>query len=160
MSKLNAGLYIAQGSSTNILILLGGKSPMLEFLGGIDLNHFKATGKVRELTKTSLEIVDILDYPEKYSFELPSVTDAVNNVIGIGTTEFQSCSISKEELLECVAHYKELIPLYDDKSVRSKMLIWLFETKGIAINNGNYLLVNKILPLVRLSHEELRKISE
>ena len=80
---LKAGMWIAQGPETNVLLLLSGVEPLLEVVGAIDLNYFKQNGKAKDLTKDSPEVVDIMMYPEKYTFALPSITEVVDNV-GIG----------------------------------------------------------------------------
>ena len=38
--ELKAGMWIAQGSETNILILLSGKAPVLKVRGAIDLTRY------------------------------------------------------------------------------------------------------------------------
>ena len=42
---LKAGMWIAQGPETNVLLLLSGVEPLLEVVGAIDLNYwFSARG--------------------------------------------------------------------------------------------------------------------
>ena len=77
--KLKAGMWIAQGPQTNVLLLLHGESPMLKVGGAIDLNEFKRTGKAKQLEEGSAEVQDILMFPDKYTFEPPCITDAIDN---------------------------------------------------------------------------------
>lgn len=77
------GLYIAQGPKTNVLIRVVGEYPLLSILGGVSLNELYATGKAKTLTDKSPEIQDILVNPRKYTFELPTVTEAVTNEKGL-----------------------------------------------------------------------------
>lgn len=59
---LKAGMWIAQGPETNVLLLLSELEPLLEVVGAIDLNYFKQNGKAKDLTKDSPEVVDIMMY--------------------------------------------------------------------------------------------------
>ena len=52
---LKAGMWIAQGPETNVLLLLSGVEPLLEVVGAIDLNYFKQNGKLKILLKTVLK---------------------------------------------------------------------------------------------------------
>ena len=112
---LKAGMWIAQGPETNVLLLLSGVEPLLEVVGAIDLNYFKQNGKAKDLTKDSPEVVDIMMYPEKYTFALPSITEVVDNV-GIGdlqTLEGLGEDSRKDKIIEeGIAYYKSTLPLY------------------------------------------------
>ena len=101
-SNLQAGMWIAQGPEMDILVTLVGEPPLLEFVCGLDLNAFKR-GKIKTLSKESIEIQDILMYPDKYVFETPNFSDAINNENGLGKTTFESipsCPKKEAEILD------------------------------------------------------------
>ena len=101
-SNLRAGMWIAQGPEMDILVTLTGEAPLLEFVCGLDLNSFKR-GVMKTLSKESREIQDMLMYPDKYIFEAPNVSAAINNENGLGKTTFESiplCPEKEEEILD------------------------------------------------------------
>lgn len=123
--ELKAGMWIAQGPQTNILLRLGGKAPMLEVMGAIDLNYFFETGHAKELTNDSAAVIDILSYPENYSFFPPAITDAIMNTDGIGSYKFESYDASPEEKKKVIEMYKALLPLYGMDRAKAKLRIYI-----------------------------------
>ena len=123
--ELKAGMWIAQGSQTNVLLRLGGKAPMLEVIGAIDLNHFFETGKAKELTNESPAVIDILSYPENYSFFPPAISDAILNTDGIGSHKFESYDATLEEKKKAVEYYKGALPLYGPDRAKAKLRIYI-----------------------------------
>lgn len=123
--ELKAGMWIAQGPQTNVLLRLGGKAPMLEVMGAIDLNHFFETGKAKELTNDSAAVVDILSYPENYSFFPPAITDAIMNTDGIGSYKFESYNATPEEKKKVIEMYKALLPLYGMDRAKAKLRVYI-----------------------------------
>lgn len=123
--ELKAGMWIAQGPQTNVLLRLGGKAPMLEVLGAIDLNHFFETGKAKELTNDSSAVVDILNYPENYSFFPPAITDAIMNTDGIGSHKFESYNATPEEKKKVIEMYKAYLPLYGVDRAKAKLRVYI-----------------------------------
>lgn len=123
--ELKAGMWIAQGPETNILLRLGGKSPMLEVIGAIDLNYFFRTGKAKELTNESPEVIDILSYPENYSFFPPSITEAIQNIEGIGSHKFESYNATPEEKRKVIQMYKDYLPLYGIDKAKAKLRLYI-----------------------------------
>lgn len=123
--ELKAGMWIAQGPQTNVLLRLGGKAPMLEVLGAIDLNYFFETGKAKELTNESSAVIDILNYPENYSFFPPSISDAILNTDGLGSHKFESYDATPEEKKKVIEMYKALLPLYGTDRAKAKLRIFI-----------------------------------
>lgn len=123
--ELKAGMWIAQGPQTNVLLRLGGKAPMLEVMGAIDLNHFFETGKAKELTNDSAAVIDILSYPENYSFFPPAITDAIMNTDGIGSYKFESYNATPEEKKKVIEMYKALLPLYGMDRAKAKLRVYI-----------------------------------
>ena len=58
-----AGLYIANGKKTSILIRVTGEYPMLNIVSGVLLNDMQRDGTITKLDSSSLEIQDILSNP-------------------------------------------------------------------------------------------------
>jgi len=138
MSKeLQAGMWIAQGPEMDILVVLQGKAPMLEFVSGLDLNSFKR-GKVKILSKESREIQEILMYPEKYIFEYPSVSQAIDNIDGLGKTTFQSVPVDTER-------DKDVMDYYLNKAIPTKRMRYTNEKEVIstAVNMTAIYIKNK-----------------
>ena len=147
--ELKEGIYIAQGPETNILIRLAGKSPLLTVIGAIDLNQFYQTGKVENLSKDSIEVLDIMSCPEKYRFEVPSITSAIENIKGIDKETGRTLNdIKDEEESEFLNKYQELIRLYGDcDTANTRMILYLKREKNISISQGRFVIekLKKIL---------------
>lgn len=142
MKELKEGIYIAQGPETNILIRLAGKSPLLTVVGAIDLNQFYQTGKVTNLSKDSIEVLDIMSCPEKYRFEVPSITSAIENIKGIDKETGRTLNdIKDEEESEFLNKYQELIRLYGDcDTANTRMILYLKREKNISISQGRFVI--------------------
>lgn len=140
--ELKEGIYIAQGPETNILIRLAGKSPLLTVIGAIDLNQFYQTGKVENLSKDSIEVLDIMSCPEKYRFEVPSITSAIENIKGIDRETGRTLNdIKDEEESEFLNKYQELIRLYGDcDTANTRMILYLKREKNISISQGRFVI--------------------
>lgn len=140
--ELKEGIYIAQGPETNILIRLAGKSPLLTVIGAIDLNQFYQTGKVENLSKDSIEVLDIMSCPEKYRFEVPSITTAIENIKGIDKETGRTLNdIKDEEESEFLNKYQELIRLYGDcDTANTRMILYLKREKNISISQGRFVI--------------------
>ena len=138
---LKAGMWIAQGPETNVLLLLSGVEPLLEVVGAIDLNYFKQNGKAKDLTKDSPEVVDIMMYPEKYTFALPSITEVVDNV-GIGdlqTLEGLGEDSRKGKIIEeGIAYYKSTLPLYGIEQAKVRTRLHLKKKYSLKMSQANY----------------------
>lgn len=138
---LKAGMWIAQGPETNVLLLLSGVEPLLEVVGAIDLNYFKQNGKAKDLTKDSPEVVDIMMYPEKYTFALPSITEVVDNV-GIGdlqTLEGLGEDFRKDKIIEeGIAYYKSTLPLYGIEQAKVRTRLHLKKKYSLKMSQANY----------------------
>ena len=150
--ELKEGVYIAQGPETNILIRLVGKAPMLEVIGAIDLNKFYQTGKVVNLEKNSIEVLDVISCPEKYRFELPSVTSVVETKTGIDRESGRKVTdIEDSEISEFTDKYQSLIKLYGNcDTAENRMILWLKKEKNISISQGRFV-IDKIKALINRS---------
>lgn len=150
--ELKEGVYIAQGPETNILIRLVGKAPMLEVIGAIDLNKFYQTGKVVNLEKNSIEVLDVISCPEKYRFELPSVTSVVETKTGIDRESGRKVTdIEDSEISEFTNKYQSLIKLYGNcDTAENRMILWLKKEKNISISQGRFV-IDKIKALINRS---------
>ena len=146
--ELKAGMWIAQGSETNILIRVAGASPMLEIIGAMDLNSFYRTGEIKQLEKDSIEVIDIQSCPEKYRFEKPTITDAIKSA-GIDTTSGKKLDeIKDEELKLFLNKYQELISLYHNtQNAETRFIVWLKQNHGYAISQGKFV-ISKIKKLL------------
>lgn len=109
-----AGLYIANGKNTSVLIRVGGEAPMLDIISGILLNDMERDGTITKLTKENVEIQDILMNPKNYIFEYPSVSEAVKIESGLETTTRSRLEYTDSDFSEWVDKYKELRISYPD----------------------------------------------
>lgn len=138
---LKAGMWIAQGPETNVLLLLSGVEPLLEVIGAIDLNYFKQNGKAKDLTKDSPEVVDIMMYPEKYTFALPSITEVIDGV-GIGdlqTLEGIGEDSRKDKIIEeGISYYRTALPLYGIEQAKVRTRLHLKKKYNLKMSQANY----------------------
>lgn len=146
--ELKAGMWIAKGPEINVLLRLCGKAPMLEVKGAIDLNHFYATGKARELDVNSNEITDIMNYPENYTFDPPSITDVIANIEGIGKCTFESYNATPEETKKCIEYYKSILPFNGLDSSRAKLRIFIKRELSLTMGQAA-LFSNEILKKIQ-----------
>lgn len=110
----HAGLYIANGSRTSILIRVTGEYPMLDIISGVLLNDMEKDGTITALTKDSVEIQDILSNPSKYVFDLPAISEAVNNAQGLGKSENKRIEYRDEDFNRWTEDYKRLHKMYPE----------------------------------------------
>lgn len=150
--ELKEGVYIAQGQEINVLIRLVGKAPMLEVIGAIDLNKFYQTGKVVNLAKDSIEVLDIMSCPEKYQFELPAISSVVKTKTGIDRESGRKITdVEDSEITEFINKYQSLIKLYGNcDTAENRMILWLKKDKNISISQGRFV-IDKIKALINRS---------
>lgn len=129
--KLKAGMWIAQGPQTNILLLLQGESPMLKVIGAIDLNVFNATGKAKQLDESTAEVQDILMYPDKYTFEPPCTTDAIDSKGFESKFETVTDLKDKDEMIADGILYFQTAFASSTTERKSKTCLYLFRKYGI-----------------------------
>lgn len=146
--ELKAGLWIAQGQATNILLNLKGKAPLLEVKGAIDLNHFEKTGETRLLNKDSDEVIDILSYPENYQFFAPAITDAIYNSNGLGSKRFEKPEreLTPEETYKATEQYRSYVLIHGMDSAKVRLRTYLRNefklTMGQAVVISNSIIRN------------------
>lgn len=146
--ELKAGLWIAQGQATNILLNLKGKAPLLEVKGAIDLNHFEKTGETRLLNKDSDEVVDILSYPENYQFFTPAISDAIYNSFGLGSKRFEKLEreLTPEESYKAIEQYRSYLLIYGIDGAKVRLRTYLRNefklTMGQAVIASNAIIKN------------------
>lgn len=141
-ANLTAGMFIARGPELNVLIRLIGKEPMLEVKSAIDLNKFYNEGKVVELERNSIEVIDIMQYPEKYDFEKPSITATISNEKGIDCDiDRDEDTITEEFLDSCVDKLKSFINLtMNTEQADNRLVIWLKREHAYSITQGRAIL--------------------
>lgn len=148
--ELSAGVFIAQGPEMNILIRLTGKSPMLSIISAIDLNSFFKEGKVISLDIQSMEIQDILMYPEKYKFETLNTSSTVDNESGYddGINRDEN-SITEDFIRMCIPKYRQMIQLTNNiDEAKVKMKIWLKREHDFSISQGEAF-INKLITYMK-----------
>lgn len=129
--KLKAGMWIAQGPQTNILLLLHGEAPMLKVGGAIDLAAFKSTGKAKQLDESSVEVQDILMYPDKYTFEPPCVTSSIDSEGFSSKFETVADLKDKDEMISAGIEYVKTGMFLSTAERKSKTCLYLFRKFGI-----------------------------
>lgn len=149
--ELIAGVWIAQGPEINVLVHLTGKSPMLRVIGAIDLNAFYSNGEVRPLQKDSIEIQDILMYPEKYQFETINTSSTVENTLGYNCdSDRDEETITEEFINSAVAKYRQFLKITGDvNETKTKVKIWLKREHQFSVSQAEYFVLNKILPRMK-----------
>lgn len=100
-----AGLYIANGKKTSILIRVTGEYPMLNIVSGVLLNDMQRNGTITKLDSSSLEIQDILSNPKSYVFDYPAVGDAINNEEGLEASTSKQIEYSENVFSNWVEIY-------------------------------------------------------
>lgn len=150
---LTAGMWIARGPEVNVLLRLVGSAPLLEVKAAIDLNKFYNDGEVVALKKNSIEVIDIMSYPEKYDFESPSTTATILNEKGIDNDlPRDEESITEEFINQCIDKYKAFIKLtMSQDQAEIKLILWLKREHGYSITQGRAILKNvkeKLTPKV------------
>ena len=126
------GLYIANGKETSVLIKVVGKAPMLDIACGVLLNDMQTKNKVTILSKDSLEIQDILNNPKSYVYDLPSVSEAVNNKYGLEREHMKYAEYTETKLLKWVEKYKKLQMAYPDEYVNKMIVVLVHENFSVS----------------------------
>lgn len=109
-----AGLYIAQGATTNVLIRVVGTAPMLNIVSGVLLNKMVSpSGEVVVLGPNDPEIQDIICNPNDYIYELPSISESIEKS-GFEKEVNKNVEYSDKQFNEWVSTYKEYLSLYKD----------------------------------------------
>lgn len=109
-----AGLYIANGKNTSVLIRVGGEAPMLDIISGILLNDMERDGTITTLNKDSVEVQDILMNPKNYIFEHPSVSEAVKMETGLDGATKARPEYTENDFGQWIEKYKELRTSYPE----------------------------------------------
>ena len=132
-----AGLYIANGKNTSVLIKVAGEAPMLEIISGVVLNDMERDGTVTVLGKDDLIIQDILTNPKKYVFDYPAVS---NDITGIpfGRSKEEMKDIEDIEFEKWLDKYQEFKALYPD-NYKVKLQISLIN-EGFTINQADLII--------------------
>ena len=121
-----AGLYIAQGATTNVLIRVVGTAPMLNIVSGVLLNKMASpSGEVVVLGPNDPEIQDIICNPNDYIYELPSISESIEKS-GFEKEVNKNVEYSDKQFNEWVSTYKEYLSLYKD-NWESKFTIYLLK---------------------------------
>lgn len=110
-----AGLYIANGRNTSILIKVTGEAPLLDIVSGVLLNDMERDGTVTVLDKDSYMIQDIIMNPKNYLFDLPAVSEAVKKEPK--EERGKTTDISTDELDDYIEEYSNLRNMYPDKYI-------------------------------------------
>lgn len=133
------GVYIAQGSKTNVLIRVVGVSPMFSITSGVLLNDLVSKGVVTALSKDDIEIQDILAHPYDYNFCEASISDSINNSNGFEKTERSRIEYTSGEFQNIVDLYKEYLTLYREQA-ENRLLVELIRTKKWSMSQSQAVL--------------------
>lgn len=138
-----AGLYIANGKNTSVLIKVAGEAPLLEIISGVLLNDMEKDGTITPLGKDSIIIQDIVMNPKNYIFELPSVSEAVSK------QPFEDSEVDESDVdLEAmVDKYLDLRAMYPDKYI-IKMQVYIIG-KGYSKTQADRI-INKVKSRIRM----------
>lgn len=138
-----AGLYIANGKNTSVLIKVAGEAPLLEIISGVLLNDMEKDGTITPLGKDSIIIQDIVMNPKNYIFELPSVSEAVSK------QPFEDSEIDESDvdLEEMVDKYLDLRAMYPEKYI-IKMQVYIIG-KGYSKTQADRI-INKVKSRIRM----------
>lgn len=138
-----AGLYIANGKNTSVLIKVAGEAPLLEIISGVLLNDMEKDGTITPLGKDSIIIQDIVMNPKNYIFELPSVSEAVTK------QPFEDSEVDESDvdLEEMVDKYLDLRNMYPEKYI-IKMQVYIIG-KGYSKTQADRI-INKVKSRIRM----------
>lgn len=138
-----AGLYIANGKNTSVLIKVAGEAPLLEIISGVLLNDMERDGTITPLNKDSIIIQDIVMNPKNYIFELPSVSEAVSK------QPFEDSEVDESDvdLEEMVDKYLDLRAMYPEKYI-IKMQVYIIG-KGYSKTQADRI-INKVKSRIRM----------
>lgn len=138
-----AGLYIANGKNTSVLIKVAGEAPLLEIISGVLLNDMEKDGTITPLGKDSIIIQDIVMNPKNYIFELPSVSEAVTKQ-PFEDSEIDESDVDLEEMID---KYQDLRAMYPDKYI-IKMQVYIIG-KGYSKTQADRI-INKVKSRIRM----------
>ena len=138
-----AGLYIANGKNTSVLIKVAGEAPLLEIISGVLLNDMEKDGTITPLGKDSIIIQDIVMNPKNYIFELPSVSEAVSKQ-PFEDSEIDESDIDLEEMVD---KYLDLRAMYPEKYI-IKMQVYIIG-KGYSKTQADRI-INKVKSRIRM----------
>jgi hypothetical protein len=80
-----------------------------------------------------------------YDFEPLTVTEAVNNILGVGSLSFEKVEIDQDELEDLVKAYQNQIQIYaDPKEADNSFIIKLCKDLNIRVGQARNILENKI----------------
>lgn len=125
-----AGLYIANGKNTSVLIRVVGEYPMFSIVSGVLLNDMEKDGTVTVLHEDNHELQDILCNPKDYIFDLPAISEAITHEKGLDTNSKKILEYTEEDFRNWVDIYKQYKVAYP-KQHDIKMTIYLMK-------NGNF----------------------
>lgn len=127
-----AGLYIANGKNTSVLVRVAGEYPYLRVISGVLLNDMEKDGTVTVLKEDDPELQDIVSNPKNYIFDLPSVSNSVKNEKGLKTTEKKSIEFTNEQFDEWVEKYINLTKLYPKQYIVKAQVMLVSAGYGIS----------------------------
>lgn len=142
-----AGLYIANGKNTSVLVRVAGEYPYLRVISGVLLNDMEKDGTVTVLKEGDPELQDIVCNPKNYIFDLPSVSSSVKNESGLKTTEKKSIEFTNEQFDEWVNKYINFTKMYPEQyNVKAQVMII---SAGFSISQAD-LIIQQIQTRLRL----------
>lgn len=141
-----AGLYIANGKSTSVLIRVAGEVPYLTIVSGVLLNDMERDGTVTVLDTNSPEIQDIICNPRDYVFDKPTVSEAVYNEAALNTESAKVIEYKDEEFDQWVEMYYNYIRMYKSNYI-VKMQVMLI-SKGYSKSQAD-LIIKQICSRLR-----------
>lgn len=142
-----AGLYIANGKNTSVLVRVAGEYPYLRVISGVLLNDMEKDGTVTVLKEADPELQDIVCNPKNYIFDLPSVSSSIKNENGLKTTEKKSIEFTNEQFDEWVNKYISFTKMYPEQyNVKAQVMII---SAGFSISQAD-LIIQQIQTRLRL----------
>lgn len=127
-----AGLYIANGKNTSVLVRVAGEYPYLRVISGVLLNDMEKDGTVTVLKEDDPELQDIVSNPKNYIFDLPSVSSSIKNEKGLKATEKKSIEYTNEQFDEWVEKYINLTKLYPKQYIVKAQVMLVSAGYGIS----------------------------
>lgn len=127
-----AGLYIANGKNTSVLVRIAGEYPYLRVISGVLLNDMEKDGTVTVLKEDDPELQDIVSNPKNYIFDLPSVSSSIKNEKGLKATEKKSIEYTNEQFDEWVEKYISLTKLYPKQYIVKAQVMLVSAGYGIS----------------------------
>lgn len=127
-----AGLYIANGKNTSVLVRVAGEYPYLRVISGVLLNDMEKDGTVTILKEDDPELQDIVSNPKNYIFDLPSVSSSIKNEKGLKATEKKSIEYTNKQFDEWVEKYINLTKLYPKQYIVKAQVMLVRAGYGIS----------------------------